>query len=282
MEFSRNAIHEVTRRDILDMLVLRDAPFHGRLDRMGFLKLVWPLDQMPSWDPRFRTATQDIKTHLGFGDWDDWHLLTVRLNLLGGTDDDFLRFINIAVHPMVITDEAEVLSVATAINRHIGSDGYQLVETGRVSGRPVFEAASSDSLRVVPGPTSWVNVDRQVAAMREQLLRAESEVDYQSVGHRGREAMISLAQAVIDPAEATGEDGMVPSSADAKRLLDAYVVMTLPGGSNEALRKAVKAVVQATSAVLHDRKATQKDAALIAELVSSSVHLVHILATTPR
>ena len=118
--------------------------------------------------------------------------------------------------------------------------------------------------------------------MREQLARAASEEEYQAVGHLGREVMISLAQAVIDPAEAIGEDGEPPSSTDAARLLDAYIGQTLSGGGNEALRRAVRGVVKATSAVLHDRRATPKDAALVAELVSSSVHLVHILATTPR
>ena len=50
-----------------------------------------------------------------------------------------------------------------------------------------------------------------------------------------------------------------------------YIGKTLPGGGNEELRRAVRGAVKATSAVLHDRKATPQDAALIAEL-SSSVH----------
>ena len=118
--------------------------------------------------------------------------------------------------------------------------------------------------------------------MRDQLARAESEEGYQSVGHLGREVMISLAQAVIDPAEAIGEDGKAPSDTDAGRLLDVYIGNTLPGKGNEALRRAVRGVVSATSAVLHDRSATPKDASLIAELVSASVHLVHILTTMPQ
>ena len=117
--------------------------------------------------------------------------------------------------------------------------------------------------------------------MREQLTQAASEEGYQTVGHLGREVMISLAQAVIDPSEAIGDDGRSPSASDAGRLLEAYIAKTLPGGGNEALRRAVRGVVQATSAVLHDRKATPKDAALAAELVSASVHVVYILATQP-
>ena len=78
-------------------------------------------------------------------------------------------------------------------------------------------------------------------------MRATSEEGCQAVGHLGREVMISLAQAVIDPAEAIGEDGKLPSETDAARLLDAYISRTLPGRGNEALRRAVRGVVQATA-----------------------------------
>lgn len=279
MELHRNAIREGTRRDIIDMLVLRGLPFHGRLDYMDFLKRVWPLDEMPSEDNRFQTATRDIATHMGFGDWDDSHLLLERLNLAGGPDDQFMRFIEAVVHPLVVTDETEALSLVDTINEPLERDGFHLVETDRISGKPVYSAKPVSFVRAAPEPTLWEKVDRQVIAMREQLTRADSEEGYQAVGHLGREVMISLAQAVIDPSEAIGEDGKPPSGSDAARLLDAYIGKTLPARGNEALRKAVRAVVQATSAVLHDRNATPKDAALAAELVSASVHLAHILAT---
>ena len=94
--------------------------------------------------------------------------------------------------------------------------------------------------------------------------------------------MVSLAQAVIDPTEAVSDDGKTPSKTDAARLLDAYIGKRLSGGGNEALRRAVRGVVKATSAVLHDRSATAKDASLILELVSTSVQLMHILATMSR
>ena len=279
MELHQNAIREGTRRDIIDMLVLRDSRFHGRLDCVGFLKRVWPLDKMPSEDSRFRTATDDIATHMRFGDWTESDLLLGRLDLAGGPDDQFMRFIEAVVNPLVVPDETEALSLVDTINKSLERDGCHLVETDRVSGKPVYSAKPVSFVRAAPEPTLWEKVDRQVIAMREQLTRAESEEGYQAVGHLGREVMISLAQAVIDPSEAIGEDGKLPSRSDAARLLDAYIGKTLPAHGNEALRKAVRAVVQATSAVLHDRNATPKDAALAAELVSTSVHLVHILAT---
>ena len=282
MELNKNAIREGTRRDIVDMLVLRDAPFHGRLGYLDFLKRVWPLDEMPSEDHRYNSATGDIATHMGFRDWDDSHLLLERLYLSRGPDDEFLRFLEEVVHPLVVTDETEAVDLVIAINGSLKRDGFHLVETDQISGKPTYGARRVSSVRAAPKPTQWEKVDRQVEKMRELLTRAASEEEFQAVGHLGREAMISLAQAVIDPVEAIGEDGQLPSSTDAARLLEAYISKTLSGRGNEALRKAVRGVVQATSAVVHDRNATPKDAALVAELVSSSVHLVHILATMPR
>lgn len=278
MEQSQNKFSELTRRDIVDMLLLREAPFHGRLDYMDFLKRVWPWDTMRSWDPRFRIATHDIGTHMDFGDWTDSHLLLVRLNLAGGADDEFLRFLETVVHPLVISDAGEAIAVVTDINRLLELDGYHLAEKSRVSGRPVFKAVPVSFAGVPIEPTSWEKVDQQVSEMRDQLARASSEAGYQTVGHLGRELMISLAQAAIEPSDAVGEDGVPPSDTDAVRLLDAYIEKALLGRNNKALRGAVRGVVKATSAVLHDRNAAQQDAALLAELVLASVRLVHILA----
>ena len=281
MEQGQNKVTELTRRGIVDMLLLRDAPFHGGLDYMDFLKRVWPLDSMRSWDPRFRIATHDIGTHMDFGDWTDSHLLLVRLNLAGGADDEFLRFLETVVHPLAISDESEAITVVNDINRHLELDGYHLAEGTRISGRPVFKAVPVSLAGMPIEPTSWEKVDQQVSEMREQLARAKSEAGYQTVGHLGRELMISLAQAAIEPSDAVGDDGVIPSDTDAARLLDAYIAKELPGRNNKALRGAVRGVVKATSAVLHDRNATQRDAALLAELVLASVRLVHLLAPSP-
>lgn len=279
LEVHQNAVREGTRRDIIDMLLLRDAPFHGRLDCLDFLKRVWPLDEMRSEDSRFRTATQDIATHMSFGDWDDSYLLYRRLNLAGGSDEEFVAFVEAVVHPLVLPDEGEAIGVVDAINMSLERDGLRLVETDRISGKAAYGARPVGFVPMPPEPTQWEKVDTQVAAMRASLIRARSEAEYQTVGHLGREVMISLAQAVIEPADAIGEDGKTPSDTDAARLLDAYIGHVLPGRGNEELRSAVRRAVKATSAVLHDRKATPQDAALIAELVSGSVRLVHILAT---
>ena len=100
------------------------------------------------------------------------------------------------------------------------------------------------------GRFHWYGTETGYARAQDGALSTCSEEEYQAVGHLGRGVMISLAQAVIDPAEAIGEDGKPPSSTDAARLLDADIGQTLSGGGNEALRRVVRGVVKATSAVL--------------------------------
>ena len=118
--------------------------------------------------------------------------------------------------------------------------------------------------------------------MRDQVIRAAPEEEYLAVGHLVREVMISLAQVVIDLSEAIDDDENTPSTTNAATLLDVYIGKMLPGGGNQVLRRTVRGAVKATSAVLHDRRTTPKDAALVAELVCASVHLRHILATMPN
>lgn len=63
IEMRNMRITAVTRADIMDYLLARDEPFHGKLEIISFLKRIWPLDQMPSTDRRFRNATEDIWQH---------------------------------------------------------------------------------------------------------------------------------------------------------------------------------------------------------------------------
>ncbi|HEY8742957.1 MAG TPA: hypothetical protein VIU62_07660, partial [Chloroflexota bacterium] len=96
--------------------------------------------------------------------------------------------------------------------------------------RPVLDALQIGS---VPGsklfsePTGWAKVDRQIDSAHRLLEAATVEEDFQSVGHRCREVIISLAQAVYDPARHQSPDNAAPSETDAKRMLDAYTAVNL-------------------------------------------------------
>ena len=61
-------------------------------------------------------------------------------------------------------------------------------------------------------PTGWNRVDRCLSRARARFDAASVEEDWQAVGLLCREVLISLAQAVYDPAIHTPEDGKTPSS----------------------------------------------------------------------
>jgi hypothetical protein len=127
-------------------------------------------------------------------------------------------------------------------------------------------------------PTGWARVDRGIEKMRKQLETANSEEDHQAVGLRCREVLISLGQAVYNPAVHQDALDTTPSSTDAKRMLEAYIATELAGKSNDEARKHAKASVDLANALQHRRTATFRDAALCAEATSSVVNVIAIIS----
>ena len=121
---------------------------YGRLDLIAFLKRIWPLDQMPSNDSRFDTAEGDIWQHMiNNEDWDYDYLFNNRLGLRGSSDDQFFRFLEEMVHPIVRPpdDQEEYASV---INNHIMRDGFKLQAHEQISGYQVYRVVRIGSARV--------------------------------------------------------------------------------------------------------------------------------------
>lgn len=69
---------------------------------------------------------------------------------------------------------------------------------------------------------SWSDVDRALTKAAEQIARASNPEDFQAIGLFCREGLISLAQAVFDPAKHVTGDDVQPSPTDSKRMLDAF------------------------------------------------------------
>ena len=132
--------------------------------------------------------------------------------------------------------------------------------------------------RVFEEPSGWAKVDRQLDGAREQLAKAQSEEDFQAVGFRCREVLISLGQEVFDSTRHSTLDGVSPSDTDAKRMLEAYVRSELSGNTNEEARKHARAALDFANALQHKRTATFRDAALCAEATASIVNLIAILS----
>ena len=114
-------------------------------------------------------------------------------------------------------------------------------------------------------------------SMNHRLLSAETEEDFQAVGLLGREALISLAQAVYDPDAHPPLDGVVPSETDAsecwKHLLPwryrARVTKRDAGSLNRLFRWRIAFSI--------DVRANRNDAELTVAGVESAVRIMETL-----
>lgn len=240
---------------------------------------------MPSNDYRLRDAAGDIRQHReSFMDWPaDWVFTDDRFRLLWCPDEDYLRFLCETVHPIVRPDAVEARSLASEINALIRADGWELIEKGAISGKPLFAAAKAGGgVRIVEEPTGWPKVDRQLQEVRVRLDSAQTEEHFQAVGLLCREVLISVGQAVFVRGRHDPVDGVVPSDTDAKRLLEAFFKSELAGSANEEARGHAKAAVQLALALQHKRTADWRTAAICAEATASVANLAAILAKHSR
>lgn len=142
-------ITEITRRDIRESL--SSLNLWGRLEELEFLSRLYDLDALPSTDSRFRTARQDITQHrIANDDWDnDWIFRDDRFGLRDGDDQILLRFLAELLHPVVRSNQEEVVSISQTLNSLLAPDGYRLIIKERISGRPIYAA-----IQIPPEPLS--------------------------------------------------------------------------------------------------------------------------------
>ncbi|WP_281179569.1 hypothetical protein [Micromonospora rosaria] len=145
---------EVTRRRLLDgldwlrgsvptgyreFLAPSYAFWSGALPETDFLARLYDLDELPSHDPRYTTAYQDIVQHRVMNDdWpEEWIFDDPRFGL-ADSDDRLLRLLAEMLHPAVRTDPAEVARLIGFLNGVLVHDGYELVQVDDISSAPVF------------------------------------------------------------------------------------------------------------------------------------------------
>jgi hypothetical protein len=128
------------------------------------------------------------------------------------------------------------------------------------------------------GPTGWNRVDRALEKAHARLRESRHEEDYQAVGLLCREIIISLGQAVYDPAIHKSRDGVEPSETDGGRRIEAFLETTLAGDSNERMRKFVRAALDLTVQLQHKRTAHFRAAALCFEATASVADMLAILS----
>ncbi len=275
-----NNVSEVTRRFIIDSLSVGRSDWSGRLSEDEFLERLYDLSNTPSTDSRMRNAKSDIIQHrVNWNDWDDdWVFYDPRFNILRSSDEDFLKFLCETVHPVVRPDAEEAHALVSEYNGYLASDGYELVAVRHISGKPVFGAQySGQRAQVFSEPTGWDKVDRQISNAKDQLQTAATEEHFQVVGLLCREVLITVSQEVYEPTRHRTRDGVLPSSTDVGRMLEAFFDSELSGASNEECRAYGKAAFRLALALQHKRSADFRMAAFCLEATMSAVNILALL-----
>lgn len=127
-------------------------------------------------------------------------------------------------------------------------------------------------------PTGWNRVDRSMGEIKLRLAQASTEEQYQGIGHLARETLISLAQAVYNEDLHPSLDGVQPSKTDAKRMIEAYISVTLEGKPNENIRRHAKASLALANDLTHRRTADFRLAALCAESTNAVINILSIIS----
>ncbi|MET8128253.1 serine/threonine protein kinase [Streptomyces sp. NPDC005231] len=183
---SSPAITEVTRRRLFVALQNAGTTWSGSLDEVTFLRRLYDLDHLESFDPRFATAEGDIVQHRynNPGDWeDDWVFNDRRFGLADGPDEVLLRFLAEMIHPAVRTDTDEVERLLALINDTLAPDGYKLTPAQTVSGYPVYEARR---ISVRHRPAHHTPAPTRAAAFPRTDLTSASEAAHDSVRRNAR------------------------------------------------------------------------------------------------
>lgn len=138
------AVTEVTRRAIIDQLIVGQHWWSGRLEEPDFLGRIYPVTEMESLARRFDSAYGDIWQHpVNNDDWPEhWVFTDTRFGLMTGPNELFLHFLAEPVHPVVRPDRQVAQSMVATYNEHLRHDDYELHVTGQISGRPVYGAGS--------------------------------------------------------------------------------------------------------------------------------------------
>lgn len=117
-----------------------DIIITGKLSTIDFLSRIYELKELPSEDPRYNNALNDIIQHTrNNDDFDDfWYFDYPPFKIKSGNDDDFLRFIIEVFHPAVRNENSQWELFFKKFNELLKHDGYQLYSDKKISNRDVY------------------------------------------------------------------------------------------------------------------------------------------------
>ena len=153
---SAQTISEVTRRNIIDEICVSNVSWAGRLEETEFLSRIYDLTVLPSNDHRVESFSGDIWQHrYNNHDWpNDWVFTDSRIDLLHASDDTFLRFLCLMIHPAARPERAETDSLLTIFNKYLEADHWEITVSSELSGRPVYSGSRQATAQVHLRPST--------------------------------------------------------------------------------------------------------------------------------
>ena len=120
---------------------MENIHFSGRMSEIDFLKRLYSLEELPSYDQRYKNALEDIWQHTQNNcDYEgNWVFDDVRFKLKEGTDAQFLNFLCEMLHPLVRPDKNEVKEILSISNDWLGVDGYELFPENKVVNGNIYK-----------------------------------------------------------------------------------------------------------------------------------------------
>ncbi|WP_346889650.1 hypothetical protein [Clostridium sp. UBA1056] len=219
-----NRITEITKRDILDLFrngleiyelfETKTAIYHyfGRLEEINFLKRLYDLDKMKSYDSRFENAERDIWQHTVNNDDYPycWVFEDERFDLQYGSDEIYLKFMCEIFHPAVRYDKGYWREFLMEVNKLLQNDGYELYPAEKISNREVygwrvfeleeeglFIPYSQRNLRAIKAKEIPLSINRKARNQIYQLLEKYNIV-YQKTDETGWNNNITVAEDVFN------------------------------------------------------------------------------------
>lgn len=141
----------------------------------------------------------------------------------------------------------------------------------------IHESDITDSFSIEQNIKGWERVERTVNEIKRRINIAKNEEQFQSIGHLCRETLISLAQEVYDKNRYPTLDGVEASKTDAKRMLEAFIMIELGGSINETLRKYARTAIELANELTHKRTASKKDALLCSSATLNLINVIKVI-----
>ncbi len=147
-------VSKSNRRVLIDNILKLPNVF-GRYSEyeglLTFLEKIWDLRAMPSTDPRYKTALEDIRQHMvNNNDWSIGELFYDRLKVLESTDKIFIKLIDTWISPEVRYDKEEIVRFVAIINSALADTPVKLVLSDYFEGLPVYRLKDADKYNDLP------------------------------------------------------------------------------------------------------------------------------------